>query len=109
MPKPRTNGLGFGWRVHNLAGRVFGRWTVAEYSRSLGRHSYWWCRCACGNTDEIRGSHLVRYERLGRMQSCGCWRADSDVRRAARLAMPAERRIEIAHMGGAAYAAAKKN
>lgn len=58
--------------VKTKPGDVFGRLTVLEEGKN-DSHGYWYvCRCECGNTKEIRGSHL----RSGVTQSCGCLRSE---------------------------------
>jgi hypothetical protein len=42
--------------------------TVTGFSRADGKVSYWNCLCECGNTKEIKYTHLSR----GKIQSCGC-------------------------------------
>lgn len=60
------------------AGQRFGRLTVIKrgpdhFEPSGLRVVQWECACECGNVKLVRGRHL----RLGRIQSCGCLRADS--------------------------------
>lgn len=50
----------------NLIGKRFGKWTVLNLSKS-GRHTFWSCRCDCGNEKEVRADVL----RTGLSQSCG--------------------------------------
>ena len=56
-------------KVKNLIGKKFGRLTVIKFVETRGKscHSYWGCKCKCGNTKVIRGSHL------GSSSSCGCY------------------------------------
>jgi hypothetical protein len=60
-------------RFHDLTNQRFGRWTVLSGS---GRDQYgnvlWLCKCDCGNTNIIKGYHLV----TGGSRSCGCLRTD---------------------------------
>jgi hypothetical protein len=60
----------------NLIGNKYGRLTVVEISKKVSANgrSYWVCKCDCGNTTIVRGSHLKN----GSVQSCGCY---SDERR----------------------------
>jgi hypothetical protein len=44
------------------------------------RKAYWPCVCDCGRKKRVRGAHLL----TGSVVSCGCWRADGEVRKAAR-------------------------
>ena len=59
----------------DLTGRVVGHWTVISLARrEVGGKAHWWfCRCACGQEREVRGSSL----RSGRSTSCGCAQADA--------------------------------
>ena len=55
----------------NLAGRVFGRWTVLNMLPSQSakhKRSFWRVQCACGNYGTILGQNLKRGKNLG----CGC-------------------------------------
>lgn len=49
----------------NLTDQRFNRLVVI---RDCEKKRYWLCLCDCGNTKEIRGSHLS----AGLIQSCGC-------------------------------------
>jgi hypothetical protein len=51
----------------DLAGKVFGKLTVLEYSHS-NRYAYWKCRCECGKETIVRSSHLI----AGLVKTCGC-------------------------------------
>lgn len=86
--------------IRDLSGRSFGRLAVVAYSRSAHGHAYWRCRCECGAEPEVRGTRLV----TGRIVSCGCWRADHDIRQAARMKVSARRRRSIAKAGARARA-----
>ena len=58
MPKPL-----------NLVGKRFGRLEVLKRVENTKRKlTYWLCKCDCGNTKVIRGTHLV----AGKIKSCGC-------------------------------------
>lgn len=53
----------------NLVGQRFGKLVVLEYSSSDNAvNKKWFCRCDCGNTTIVRGSHL----KGGSIKSCGC-------------------------------------
>ena len=80
-------------------GHRYGRLTVEEYIDSPGA-ALWRCMCECGSEIVARGSKL----RQGIIVSCGCWRADPNVRQAARLKVSARRRKQIASLGGLAAA-----
>lgn len=53
--------------VKEMAGKVFGKWTVLRRAGSKNRQATWLCRCSCGTKREIRGGTL----RQGLSQSCG--------------------------------------
>jgi hypothetical protein len=59
----------------NMVGRRFGRLTVI---RGAGRdklgQAIWHCQCDCGNKCIRNGGQIRRFEKLGKRQSCGCWR-----------------------------------
>lgn len=58
MPKPLE-----------LTGKRFGRLEVLKrVNNGYNRQSYWLCKCDCGNTKVIRGTHLT----AGKIKSCGC-------------------------------------
>lgn len=86
----------------NLVGQRFGQLVaVAIEAASPGdKHARFLCRCDCGETAILRGSHL----RSGRAVSCGCagYRRDADAHRKARRKVPARRRRAIAKMGARA-------
>ena len=84
--------------LRDLRGQVFGRLTAIKLERITHGHAYWLCQCECGERPVVRGTLLT----TGRTVSCGCWRADPDVRRAAREQVPARRRRQIARMGARA-------
>lgn len=55
--------------VQNLAGRVFGRWTVVafiEHARGVDR---WQCGCICGVVRSVKADNLLK----GLSVSCGCY------------------------------------
>lgn len=49
-------------------GSRFGRLTVTESGKLVGRNRYWICKCDCGNLKEIAYSSLTK----GASKSCGC-------------------------------------
>lgn len=55
----------------DLAGRRFGLLTALAVSHSTNS-VYWHCRCDCGADVVRRGGDLLRRERNGLNQSCGC-------------------------------------
>jgi len=68
--------------IKDLRGRRFGRLKVPETVEPVvrGGHAYWPVICDCGAHDWVRGTKL----RDGSIKSCGCERADPEVRRLAR-------------------------
>ena len=62
----------------DLANKKFNRLTVIKYSHSDERgEAHWVCKCDCGNMRTVRGSCL----RMGRSQSCGCYRKENNSKR----------------------------
>ena len=57
----------------NLIGERFGRLIVIDTAPNKGRRTQWRCMCDCGN--EYIG--LTESLRAGKLQSCGCLRADT--------------------------------
>lgn len=57
-------------RLIDLTGQTFGYLTVIKNIPLEGRTTYskWLCKCVCGETKEVRGSHLKN----GLTRSCGC-------------------------------------
>lgn len=64
----------------NLAGCVFGRWTVVDYACSSGQGAMWNCECECGTQKAVHASSLMS----GKSVSCGCFMRDDLSRRAKR-------------------------
>ncbi len=62
--------------VKNLVGDKFGRYTVLEFSHQKKQHSYWKCRCDCGNERVVCASNMKR----GTI-SCGCFRNELNTKR----------------------------
>lgn len=57
----------------SIQGNQFGRLTVLVIDRKdLDSHTYWLCRCVCGNYKVVRQTKLV----TGRVRSCGCLRGN---------------------------------
>lgn len=57
-------------QIKDLAGQVFGRWSVISFSgRDKHNNAMWVCQCKCGEIREIIGSGL----RSGNTMSCGCY------------------------------------
>jgi len=60
-------------KMVDITGQRFGRWTVkarAPNRTTSGSFAltYWFCKCQCGNTKEVRAASLIR----GKSKSCGC-------------------------------------
>ena len=58
----------------DLAGSVFGRWTVVERAPRSNKRTdaRWFCKCACGVERIVHGNSLRR----GMSKSCGCFNRD---------------------------------
>jgi hypothetical protein len=81
------------------AGHEYGWLRVIEYAGvSAWRNALWLCECRCG-VRKVVSSKRLRNERT---VSCGCYRANPEIRRAARMKVSAKRRRAIAKMGAAA-------
>lgn len=55
----------------DMTGMVFGKLTVvskSNFKNSYSNHTYWNCKCECGNTCIVMGANL----RKGNTTSCGC-------------------------------------
>lgn len=52
----------------DLTGQKFGRLTVLERAQSKNKHTYWLCKCKCGNIKKVQRSNL----RDEQTKSCGC-------------------------------------
>ncbi len=60
--------------MKNLESDVFGRLIALKMVRvDIDSHTYWACRCICGNFTVVRGSRLVN----NRTKSCGCLRLET--------------------------------
>ena len=56
-------------KFNDLTGRRFGKLVAVSFTRKENDyHSWWICKCDCGNTVTIVGKHLV----TGDTKSCGC-------------------------------------
>ncbi len=85
--------------MKSLVGRRFGRLKVtafAGFGRGVSR-PFWCCLCDCGNTCRVEGRLLLgtKDRAKHRQVSCGCARADPEVRREARMKVPAAKRAAI--------------
>lgn len=52
----------------DLTGKRFGNLIALSKAKSRNHHTYWLCRCDCGQEKEIQTSHLTS----GATISCGC-------------------------------------
>jgi hypothetical protein len=91
----------------DLTGQRFEFLKVIELDHVEGGHGYWVCECLrsrgphggkCGRRIVSRDTRL----KTGRTVSCGCAKADPEVRRTARMQVPSKRRRELAALGGKA-------
>jgi hypothetical protein len=82
-------------RVRSLIGRRFGRLKVQAYGGAAkwGK-TMWCCQCDCGALCRVPGRNLLAQDKH-RQVSCGCARADPQVRWAARMKLPAAVRQAI--------------
>lgn len=55
-------------RFQDLTGQKYGSLTVESYAGKKGGRTAWNCRCDCGNTTIVAGTHL----KDGHTTSCGC-------------------------------------
>lgn len=62
----------------DMTGFRVGKLEVIEYVETRSNQAYWLCKCDCGNSKIVRGSHL----RLGDVKSCGCLRSEENKSRA---------------------------
>jgi len=60
-------------KAKDLTGQKFGLLTAIKKMPSHSGHTYWLCRCECGNEKEVQTSHLT----CGKIQSCGCQQVGS--------------------------------
>ena len=59
----------------DILGKKFGYWTVERYSKSVPERNgslryYYWCKCDCGQSREVRRGALL----AGTATACGCTR-----------------------------------
>lgn len=60
-------------KILDLTGQKFGRLKVLQFIEIRKHHSYWLCKCNCGNITEVSNSSL----RSGKVKSCGCLRKET--------------------------------
>lgn len=53
---------------NSIVGNRYGRLVVIEYAYTIGNHTFYRCKCDCGNVVETRRDGLVN----GHTSSCGC-------------------------------------
>ena len=58
--------------VIEMAGKRFGRLVVLRRAYVDSRKAWWLCKCDCGASHVVEGTHLRR----GITRSCGCLRAE---------------------------------
>ena len=56
----------------SLPGNKFGRLYVVSYHETVGRNTFYQCKCDCGNECVVNG----KYIRCGDTKSCGCLKAE---------------------------------
>lgn len=54
------------WRVKDLTGQQFGKWTVIAEAYTKHKAVYWNCRCECGRLTAVNGTKL----RTGKSKCC---------------------------------------
>lgn len=63
--------------VKDLVGEKSGELTVASYSHTLNKNSYWNCRCSCGKSVVVKRDYIVQKDK----KSCGCltnkWKSEA--------------------------------
>ncbi len=57
----------------DLTGKRFGRLTVIKFTPTDNHHTYWKCKCDCGNITTVTRSAL----KAGDIVSCGCYRKEN--------------------------------
>ena len=61
-------------KVRDLTGLRVGRLTVISFAEKRNGHSYWKCKCDCGNYKIILGTSLTCKNPV---KSCGCLRKET--------------------------------
>jgi hypothetical protein len=66
--------------TNDILNKKFGRLKVIEITdrRSPKGEIYWLCKCDCGNSKIIKGTHLTRNKRG--IRSCGCLQKEVGIR-----------------------------
>ena len=52
----------------DISNQKYGKLTVIDFSHMVDKHSYWNCKCECGNMHKVRVDCL----KSGLVKSCGC-------------------------------------
>lgn len=60
--------MGSGRQIIDLAGQVYGQWTVLRFDAMRGHKTFWLCRCSCGTERAVWGANLKN----GQSKSCRC-------------------------------------
>lgn len=63
----------------DIKGQKFGKLTVLfeiEENTRVDRHTYWQCKCDCGNECVVSGKQL----RTGKTKSCGCLKSSGELK-----------------------------
>jgi hypothetical protein len=60
----------------DLTNKKYGKLTVLNWSKFIGAHRYWLCRCDCGKEKDIAGTHLIS----GSTKTCGCSQKENKTR-----------------------------
>lgn len=54
--------------LKDLTGKTFGKFTVLKRDKDKNNHTYWICKCECGQIKSVASSSLIQ----GISLSCGC-------------------------------------
>lgn len=80
--------------TYNLVGQKFGRLTVLSHvpqKHTSTKAKYYLCRCDCGNTAIVRGTHLTS----GKIVSCKCYQKERQIQAATSHGMSKQRIYRI--------------
>lgn len=61
--------------MQDYTGQTYNRVTLLSFSHKRGKHSYWNCRCSCGNEFTARVDCVIS----GNTKSCGCLNHEAKV------------------------------
>jgi hypothetical protein len=59
-------------KIIDITGKSFGKLTVIKQEYTKHHHTYWLCKCECGNEYVVRGDKI----KSGHTKSCGCIRQE---------------------------------